>query len=469
MFIREINTLMNLHIIILAAGQGKRMYSNTPKVLHQLAGKPMLTRVVETAKQLHPDVIHVIYGHGGEQIKNSLPDLPVHWVYQAQQSGTGHAVMQALPYIPPQAQVLVLSADVPLIQANTLQALIECSNTANIHQSVLALLVANLENPVGLGRIVRNNQGAVSLIVEEKDANEQEKKINEIYTGICCATAADFARWLPQVENNNAQGEYYLTEIVALAVAQKTPINTLGVKDCMEIQGVNNRLQLQQLERIWQVRQAEKFLEQGVTLADAQRFDLRGELICGKDVFIDINCVFKGRVVIGDGCSIGPNCILHHVTLGAGCEVYANSVLEGSDIANNCTIGPFARLREGTQLAANCKIGNFVETKKAVFDEGSKASHLSYLGDVSLGKKVNVGAGTITCNYDGVNKHKTIIEDGVFVGSDTQFVAPVTIGAHATIGAGSTIRKNVPAGELTLTESRQKTIYGWKKPVKKEE
>ncbi len=459
---------MNLQIIILAAGQGKRMYSSTPKVLHQIAGKPMLTRVVETAQQLNPDVIHVIYGHGGEQLKNSLPDLPVHWVYQAEQLGTGHAVMQALPFIPPQTQVLVLSADVPLIQADTLRTLIECSNTANYPKSVLTLLVAHLEDPSGLGRIVRNNQGEVSIIVEEKDANEQEKNIKEIYSGICCAMSDDLDKWLPRLSNDNAQSEYYLTEIIALAVASQTPIRTLSVNDKAEIQGVNNRLQLQQLERIWQVMQAEKLLQQGVTLTDAHRFDLRGELICGKDVFIDINCVFEGKVIIGDGCSIGPNCILTDVNLGAGCEIYANSVLESCEIANDCAIGPFARLRAGTELAANCKIGNFVETKKAVFDEGSKASHLSYLGDVSLGKKVNVGAGTITCNYDGVNKHKTIIEDGVFVGSDTQFVAPVTVGAHATIGAGSTIRKNVPSGELTLTESKQKTVYGWKRPVKKE-
>ncbi len=458
---------MNLQIIILAAGQGKRMYSHTPKVLHQLAGKPMLTRVVETAQQLNPDAIHVIYGHGGEQIKNALPELPVHWVHQAEQLGTGHAVMQALSHLPPQAKVLVLSADVPLIQAKTLRALIECSNASSDHQSVLALLVAHLENPKGLGRILRNNQGEISSIVEEKDASEQEKNIKEIYTGICCAHAADLDLWLPQLSNKNAQGEYYLTEIIALAVKNKTPITSLTVEDPLEVQGVNNRLQLQQLERVWQQRTAEHLLENGVMLADAGRFDLRGELMCGKDVFIDINCVFAGKVTLGDGCIIGPNCTLTNVTLGAGCEIYANSVLEGCQIADNCHIGPFARLRAGTQLASNCKIGNFVETKKAVFGEESKASHLSYLGDVHLGKKVNVGAGTITCNYDGVNKHQTIIEDGVFIGSDTQLVAPVTVGANATIGAGSTIRRDVPADELTLTESKQKTLFGWKRPVKK--
>ncbi|BCA97041.1 bifunctional protein GlmU [Legionella antarctica] len=459
---------MNLQIIILAAGQGKRMYSHTPKVLHQIAGKPMLNRVVETAQQLNPDAIHVIYGHGGEQIQNSLPDLPVHWVHQAEQLGTGHAVMQALFHLPPQAQVLILSADVPLIQEKTLRALIECSATKSNHQSVLALLVAHPENPEGLGRILRNNQGEVSSIVEERDANEQEKNIKEIYTGICCAHAADLALWLPQLSNKNAQGEYYLTEIIALAVKNKTPITSIRVDDPVEVQGVNNRLQLQQLERVWQQRTAENLLENGVMLADARRFDLRGELICGKDVFIDINCVFTGKVILGDGCIIGPNCNLTDVALGAGCEIYANSVLEGCSIANNCHIGPFARLRAGTQLAANCKIGNFVETKKAVFGEDSKASHLSYLGDVHLGKKVNVGAGTITCNYDGVNKHLTVIEDGVFIGSDTQLVAPVTVGANATIGAGSTIRRDVPADELTLTETKQKTLVGWKRPVKKE-
>ena len=363
---------MNLQIIILAAGQGKRMYSNTPKVLHQLAGKPMLVRVVETALLLNPQAIHVIYGHGGEQIKNALPDLPVHWVYQAEQLGTGHAVMQALPHIPPQAQVLILSADVPLIQSQTLQALIECSLKVNLHQSTLAILVAHLVDPTGLGRILRNNQDEIYSIVEEKDANVQEKNIKEIYSGICCAKAADLERWLPQLSKKNAQSEYYLTEIIALAVKHQTPISSLTVQDPTEIQGVNNRLQLQQLERVWQEKTATAFLEKGVMIADAQRFDLRGELFCGKDVFIDINCVFNGQVSLGNHCIIGPNCTLTNVTLGDGCTIYANSVLEGCEIENNCHIGPFARLRSGTKLASNCKIGNFVETKKAVFGEGPK-------------------------------------------------------------------------------------------------
>lgn len=460
---------MNLQIIILAAGQGKRMYSDTPKVLHHLAGKPMLTHVVETAQQLNPDAIHIIYGHGGEQIKNSLPDLPVHWAHQAEQLGTGHAVLQALPHIPADAHVLVLSADVPLIQVETLQSLIECSQPQNTNHSVLALLVAELENPSGLGRIIRNNHGEIYSIVEEKDANEQEKNVKEIYSGICCTPASNLQKWLPQLTNNNAQGEYYLTEIISMAVNSKTPITSLSAKNSFEVQGINNRLQLQQMERIWQQRAANQLMEKGVTLADANRFDLRGELHCGKDVYIDINCVFTGKVVLGNDCKIGPNCNLTNVTLGDGCDIYANSILEGCHIANDCHVGPFARLRSGTQLASHCKIGNFVETKKAIFNEGTKASHLSYLGDVKLGKHVNVGAGTITCNYDGVNKHQTIIEDGVFIGSDTQLVAPVTVGANATIGAGSTIRRNVPADELTLTESRQKTIYGWKRPAKKEQ
>ncbi|MCC5014557.1 MULTISPECIES: bifunctional UDP-N-acetylglucosamine diphosphorylase/glucosamine-1-phosphate N-acetyltransferase GlmU [unclassified Legionella] len=458
---------MTLQIIILAAGQGKRMYSSTPKVLHKIAGKPMLVRVVETAQQLNPEAIYVVYGHGGEQIKAALPDLPVNWVLQKDQLGTGHAVMQALPHIPLDSQVLILSADVPLIEAKTLQNLIDKHHAAPAPANSLSLLLAKLDNPTGLGRIVRNAQGDISAIVEEKDATAEQKQIQEIYSGICCVQAADLARWLPQLGCNNAQGEYYLTEIIAMAVNEQQVITSLQTPNLMEIQGVNDRLQLQQLERIWQQRLARQLMLSGVSLADANRFDVRGELHCGQDVFIDVNNVFSGKVVLGNGCSIGPNCILHNVTLGAHCEILANSVLEDCHIGESCHIGPFARLRPGTQLANDCKIGNFVETKKAVFGEGSKASHLSYLGDVTLGKEVNIGAGTITCNYDGANKHQTIIEDGVFVGSDTQLVAPVTVGANATIGAGSTIRKNVPANELTLTESKQKTITGWKRPVKK--
>lgn len=456
---------MSLHVVILAAGQGKRMYSTTPKVLHTLAGKSMLEHVVDTARALNPEMIHVVIGHGGELIKEALPGLPVQWVMQAEQWGTGHAVLQALPAIPTTSQVLVLSADVPLVPAPLLQALIdEALPSPMAPKTPLALLLALVADPTGLGRIVRNERREISAIVEEKDADEEVRQIHEIYSGICCAKAGDLKRWLPKLNNDNAQGEYYLTGIIAMALADHSPIVSIAATDEVDILGVNNRLQLQVLERQWQMRKASALMLSGVSIADASRIDIRGELECGKDVFIDINAVFTGQVVLGDDCVIEANCSLTNVRLGARSHVFANSVLEGCEIAEDCHIGPFARLRPGTALGPHCKIGNFVETKKAVFDAHSKASHLSYLGDVTIGKEVNIGAGTITCNYDGVNKHQTVIEDGVFIGSDTQLVAPVVIGANATIGAGSSIRRNVPAGELTLTESKQKTIYGWRRP-----
>ncbi|KTD13455.1 Bifunctional GlmU protein, UDP-N-acetylglucosamine pyrophosphorylase and glucosamine-1-phosphate N-acetyltransferase [Legionella hackeliae] len=441
------------------------MLSKTPKVLHPLAGKPMLTRVVETAQQLNPDSIHVIYGNGGLKIKNALPDLAVNWVFQAEQLGTGHAVMQALPHIPPSSQVLVLSADVPLIQAQTLRALIDCNRSELGERPPLSLLLATVDNPTGLGRIIRNSNGEIRAIVEEKDATTEQKQIKEIYSGICCAQANDLTRWLPSLGNSNAQGEYYLTEIISLAVTENIPITSMQAPDNMEIQGVNDRLQLHQLERIWQENFAKQLLLSGVSIADANRIDVRGDLRCGEDVFIDVNTVFRGQVILGNGCQIGPNCVLDNVQLGDNCEILANSVLDNCIIGSNSHIGPFARLRPGTKVADDCKIGNFVETKNAIFAQGSKASHLSYLGDVDIGKAVNIGAGTITCNYDGANKHQTVIEEGAFIGSDTQLVAPVTVGAYATIGAGSTIRKDAPPGELTLTEKKQKTITGWKRPV----
>lgn len=453
---------MNLQIIILAAGQGKRMYSDIPKVLHPIAGTPMLVRVVQAAQKLNPEAIHVIYGHGGEQIKNALPDLPVQWVLQEQQLGTGHAIMQALPHLPITSRVLILSGDVPLINADTLTALLSRHQTPG-----LTLLTADLDNPFGLGRILRNEREQIHAIIEEKDASAEQKAIQEIYSGICVANTADLARWLPTLNNDNAQGEYYLTDIIRLAVAEHTPVYSLKMGDVMQIQGVNNRQQLHELERIWQHRCAQNLLEQGVGIADANRIDIRGHLTCGKDVFIDVNCVFIGTVILGDRAIIGPNSVIIDSRIGQDCEVYSHSVIEKSVLDTACHVGPFARLRPGTHLAPHCKIGNFVETKKAVFDEGSKANHLSYLGDVTVGKKVNIGAGTITCNYDGANKYQTIIEDGAFIGSDTQLVAPVKVGKEATIGAGSTIRKDAPAGELTLTESRQKTVFGWKRPVKK--
>lgn len=453
---------MPLHVIILAAGQGKRMYSQTPKVLQCLAGKPLLRWVVESAQQLKPEQIHIIYGNGGSRVREELRDLDVHWILQEKQLGTGHAVLQALPYFSDNADILILSADVPLISQQTLQKLQENAMT---HE--LALLVACPENPSGLGRIVRDEQKQIKAIVEEKDASVEQKKIAEIYSGICCAKAGSLRRWLPKLCNDNAQQEYYLTDIIAFAVAEGHPVGSVMTHDNVEIQGVNTRLQLQQLERVWQERHAESLLLNGVGIADAKRIDVRGELICGNDVAIDVNCVFIGKVVLADGCRIGAHCVISESTLGTNCEVLPHTIIDHSIIGSGCSIGPFARLRPGTELGSQCKVGNFVETKNAHFAEGSKASHLSYLGDVSIGRAVNIGAGTITCNYDGVNKHHTVIEDGVFIGSDTQLVAPVTIGANATIGAGSTIRKDVPAGELTLTENRQKTVYGWRRPQKK--
>ncbi len=458
--------VMSLHIIILAAGHGKRMYSAIPKVLHHLGGQPMLARVIETAQRLNPDEIHVVIGNGGEQVKQTLSQFPVNWVYQFEQLGTGHAVMQALPHIPAASSVLILPADVPLIQADELQDLITLCKSRKPGQSPLGLMLASFSDPTGMGRILRDKKGQIYAIIEEKDANSEQRKLKEVYTGICTAEAVDLQRWLPQLSQTNAQKEYYLTDIIAIAVAEQRSVESIQVIDLTDVQGVNNRLQLQQLERAYQRRMAEQLMLSGVTLADASRIDIRGELQCAKDVFIDVNNVFSGKVVLGKGCIIGPNCSLNQVTLGDNCEILPNSVLEDCEVAENGHVGPFARLRPGTKLAANCKIGNFVETKKAILGENSKASHLSYLGDVTIGKNVNIGAGTITCNYDGVNKHQTVIEDGVFIGSDTQLIAPVIIGKEATIAAGSTIYKDVPAGQLTLTEAKQKTVHGWKKPEK---
>lgn len=457
---------MSLHIVILAAGQGTRMYSNTPKVLHQIGGKPMIARVIETAMSLNPTAIHVIIGHGGKSIQQALPEYPVNWVEQAEQKGTGHAVKQALPHIPDDSQVLILSADVPLIKAFTLSQLLERSRPHLNQPAPLGILVAEVANPFGLGRIVRDHQGVIKAVVEERDASNIEKDIHEIYSGICCASINDLRRWLPALNCHNAQSEYYLTEIITMAAVENRLIVSIHAENESEILGVNNRVQLHHLERIFQMTTATRLMEQGVTIADATRIDIRGELTCGRDVFIDVNVVFEGHNVIGDGCKIGPNCVLSNVTMGAHCEIFSSSVLEGCTLEQSCHVGPFTRLRPGTVLGASCKIGNFVEMKNAIVDEGSKASHLSYLGDVQIGKDVNIGAGTITCNYDGANKHKTVIEDDVFIGSDSQLVAPVTIGKGATIGAGSSIRQNVPAGELTLTVTKQKTIYGWSRPKK---
>lgn len=459
---------MSLHLVILAAGNGTRMRSNMPKVLHKLAGKSMLERVLDTAEALKPDGIHVIIGYEGERIKQAFQDRPVNWVWQQEQLGTGHAVMQALPHIPNESQVLVLSADVPLIQLDLLRAMVAHGTPlSSSRKAPLALLLAILPNPTGLGRVIRDVNGAIQGVVEEKDATDAQRAIQEIYSGTCCATASDLAEWLPKLSDKNIQKEYYLTDIMAMAAKENCPITCVHAPESWMIQGVNDRSQLEGLERVWQEQRARELMMSGVTLADRKRIDIRGELICGQDVYLDPNIIFEGRVYIGQNCRIGTNCVLTNVTLGDNTVIEAHSVLDDCVIGQDCKVGPFARIRPGTVLGDHCKIGNFVETKKAVFDNNSQASHLSYLGDVTIGQKVNIGAGTITCNYDGVNKHQTVIEDGAFIGSDTQLVAPVTVGKNATIGAGSSIRKSVPAGGLTLTVSKQQTLPDWIRPEKK--
>ncbi|MDF1683870.1 MAG: bifunctional UDP-N-acetylglucosamine diphosphorylase/glucosamine-1-phosphate N-acetyltransferase GlmU [Legionellaceae bacterium] len=461
---------MSLHLVILAAGNGTRMRSSTPKVLHKLAGKSMLERVLDTAEALEPDGIHVIIGYEGERIKRAFSDRPVNWVWQKKQLGTGHAVMQALPHIPEESQVLVLSADVPLIQLDLLRAMVAHGTPSSAsRKEPLALLLAILPNPKGLGRVLRDVNGAIQGVVEEKDATDAQRSIQEIYSGTCCATASDLAVWLPKLSDKNIQEEYYLTDIMAMAAEENCPITCVHAPESWMIQGVNDRSQLEGLERIWQEQRAFELMMSGVTLADRKRIDIRGELTCGQDVYLDANIIFEGKVHIGQNCRIGANCVLTNVTLGDNTVIEAHSVLDDCVIGEDCKVGPFARIRPGTVLGDRCKIGNFVETKKAVFDDNSQASHLSYLGDVTIGKKVNIGAGTITCNYDGINKHQTVIEDGAFIGSDTQLVAPVTIGKNATVGAGSSIRKSVPAGGLTLTASKQTTLPDWMRPEKKVE
>lgn len=450
---------MSLKIIILAAGQGKRMHSDLPKVLHPLAGKPMLQWVIEAAEQLRPAAIHVIHGHGGECVRQQFAHAHVNWIEQSEQLGTGHAVAQALPYLDADDQVLVLYGDVPLISVLTLQRL---------HQSTpkqaLGLLIATLAEPYGLGRILRNQQGEIIAIIEEKDATESQRSIKEIFSGILLVPAQKLHCWLPQLNAHNAQGEYYLTDIVKFAVAEKMPVTSVMTDYPQEIYGINSRVQLIALERHYQSRLAEQLMAQGVTIMDPLRFDVRGTLQVGKDVTIDNNVLFEGEVIIGSHCYIGPNCVVKNSVIGDHVEIKANTVVEQASIQANCSIGPFARVRPGTQLAEGVKIGNFVELKQAVVGSQSKINHLSYIGDAEIGREVNIGAGTITCNYDGVNKHLTRIEDHAFIGSNTALVAPVVIGKKAFIGAGSTITKAAPAGKLSLSRSKQLCIPDWQPP-----
>ncbi|KAB8312760.1 bifunctional UDP-N-acetylglucosamine diphosphorylase/glucosamine-1-phosphate N-acetyltransferase GlmU [Erwinia endophytica] len=450
-----------MSVVILAAGKGTRMYSNLPKVLHLLAGKPMVQHVIDTANGVGADRIHLVYGHGGELLQSTLTDPALNWVLQDEQLGTGHAMQQAAPHFADDEDILMLYGDVPLISVETLKRLRAAKPKGGI-----ALLTVILDNPGGYGRIIRKN-GVVVGIVEQKDASPEQLTINEINTGILVATGADLKRWLSKLTNNNAQGEYYITDIIALAHQEGRIIEAVHPSRTTETDGVNNRLQLATLERVWQAEQAEKLLLAGVMLNDPARFDLRGELIHGRDVVIDTNVIIEGKVTLGDRVKIGSGCVLKNCVIGDDCEISPYSVLENAELAAACTVGPFARLRPGTMLDEGAHVGNFVEMKKAMLGKGSKAGHLSYLGDAEIGANVNIGAGTITCNYDGANKSLTVIGDNVFVGSDTQLVAPVTVATGATIAAGTTVMKDVTAEGLVYNRKDQQLKTGWQRPVKK--
>ena len=449
-----------LNVVILAAGKGTRMHSSPPKVLHAIGGKPMLTHVLERASALHADRTIVVYGYGGEAVLSAYGSAPIEFVRQEPQLGTGHAVQQALPHLLAGGKTLVLYGDVPLTREITLDALVS--------KPGLRLLTATLTDPHGYGRIVRDKTGRIVRIVEEKDASASEKSIREVNTGLLCAPTDMLRIWLSKLTTRNAQKEYYLTDIVPLAIESGTEVTAAQPSDEWEILGVNDKQQLAYLERVHQLENARSLMSRGVTLADPWRFDQRGKLECGNDVFIDINCIFEGQVRLADGVRVGAGCVLKNVEIGARTVIAPYSHFDGVVAGANCQIGPFARMRPGTRLADNVHIGNFVETKATEIGDKSKANHLSYLGDTTIGRSVNVGAGTIVCNYDGANKYRTTIEDNAFIGSDSQLVAPVTIGQGATIGAGSTITKDAPADSLTLSRVRQVSIPGWKRPVKKE-
>lgn len=450
-----------LHVVILAAGEGKRMKSSLPKVLQKVAGRPMLAHVIATARTLQPAGIHVVYGHRGDQVRAAFADQPdLQWAEQARQLGTGHAVQQAMPDVPDDARVLVMYGDAPLFTADTLQRLLAAGGR-------LALLVAELDDPTGYGRVLRDAQGHVAAVVEEKDASDEQRAVRLVNTGVIVADATALKDWLSRLSNDNAQGEYYLTDVAGMAAADFNAAEIVRVDDARETEGANDPWQLAQLERAFQQRAVRALCLQGARVADPARIDIRGEVVVGRDVEIDVDVVFEGRVELGDGVRIGPFTRLKDVVLGPGTEVRAHCDLEGARAEGAVTIGPFARLRPGTVLADGVHIGNFVETKNAVLGVGSKANHLTYLGDAQIGARVNVGAGTITCNYDGVNKSTTTIGDGAFIGSNTALVAPVTVGAEATIGAGSVISHNAPDGQLTVARARQVVIEGWTRPKKK--
>jgi bifunctional UDP-N-acetylglucosamine pyrophosphorylase/glucosamine-1-phosphate N-acetyltransferase len=449
-----------LNIVILAAGKGTRMHSDKPKVLHALAGKPLVQHVLDCATLLKPQQVCVVYGHGGEAVPQAMQQYPAKFVIQEPQLGTGHAVQQALPHLADDSQTLVLYGDVPLIQHSTLHQMQQAGDG-------LVLLTVNLSNPAGYGRIVRDAQGDVQSIVEEKDATPEQREIREVNTGIMLVPTTQLREWLGRLQNNNSQGEYYLTDIVGMAVQHGVAVHTVQPAQEWEIHGINSKSQLVVLERTWQLVEASRLLIQGVTLADHSRIDVRGKLSCGRDVEIDVGCIFEGGVILGDRVRVGAYSVIRNASIAAGTDIAPFSHIDSSEVGAGCHIGPYARLRPGTKLGDGVHIGNFVEVKNSEIAANSKANHLSYIGDSTVGSRVNIGAGTITCNYDGANKHRTIIGDDVFIGSDTQLVAPVTVANGATIGAGSTITRNAPEGELTLSRSKQLTVAGWQRPTKK--
>ena len=452
---------MALSVVILAAGQGKRMASDLPKVLQPLAGRPLLAHVVETARSLKPDAIHVVHGHGAGAVRAAILGADIRWVLQAEQKGTGHAVAQAMPAVPDDHAVLVLYGDVPLIRTATLTDLVARAGPAS-----LALLSARPPDPAGYGRVIRDADGRVARIVEEKDASPEERAVEEINTGVLAAPASRLRGWLAALRADNAQGEYYLTDCVGAAAREGCAVEAVIAGTPAEVLGVNDKLQLAEAEAAHRRNRAADLMRAGVTVVDPARLDVRGEVSCGRDVVLDVNVILEGKVRLGDRVKVGPGCVIANCEIGDDSEVRAHSLLDGSIAGARCVIGPFARLRPGTRLADDVHVGNFVEVKNSELGAGSKANHLSYLGDSTLGSKVNVGAGTVTCNYDGANKHRTAIGDGAFIGSGSMLVAPVSVGAGATIGAGSTITKSAPAGKLTVERSRQVTIEDWKRPEK---
>ena len=450
-----------LNIVVLAAGKGTRMRSDLPKVLHPLAGKPMLMHVLNTARELNPAKICVVYGYSGDQVAQAIAANDVVWVHQAEQKGTGHAVRQVVSHLQDDTVTLILFGDVPLVQAHTCRQVV-----AQAQHGQLVLLTVDQPDPGGYGRILRDAQGNINGIVEHKDASEQQRQIREVNTGIMAMPTKHLVSWLQRLNCDNAQGEFYLTDIVAMAVADDVAVSSVHPKSIAEVFGVNSKNDMARLERMVQIQTAHDLMEQGVSLIDPARLDVRGDLQCGRDVTIDVNCVFEGKVILGNNVVVGANCVIRDASIGDNTVIVAFSHIDNASIGQQCRVGPYARIRPGTELASGVHVGNFVEIKNSEIGSESSINHLSYVGDSTVGKDVNIGAGTITCNYDGVNKHRTVIEDGAFIGSDTQLVAPVTIGKNATIAAGSTITKNAPAGELSLSRGRQITISGWKRPKK---